>query len=386
MASIPRILAVDRSSEIASILRGAMTLMDRAFILVEVPTAEDALAELRNSQVDLLVTSYALPDLNGQELASRAIRESAGTPVIILASSDDPEVDPNILLNQPYHYLVRPVGEQFLRALRVGLDGEAAVASQETSSIGSTALELGPVPNLEQSVLRDQLFAIMRDTASMGGFVANRMGRVVFAEGATGYFDIDFCAAKLAPYFAQTIYFREMIGGNAWSLQYFDGDEYDLFAISLGLHYFAVLIFDGSKRPQFGPVTNYGRKGADSIIEVLGAEAWSYRRSLPQKTATQAMPMISAEEPAAPEPEVPVELARAHISTDSPKTIIPPTTPDLNFEPVENLDMDVLFNQSIDEGSFDNLFADEDLSGASLFGKDDSVSFDEAIDMGILDE
>jgi CheY-like chemotaxis protein len=397
MASIPRILAVDHTDEIANILRGAMTLMDRRFILVEVPAAEDALEELRNSRINLLVSAYSLPDMNGLDLAARAIRESAGTPVIILASPDDPEVDPAQLTNQPYTYLARPVGEAFLRALRVGLDGEAAVSVQEgSSSGGSTALELGPVPSINEQMLRDQLLLMMRDTVAIGGFIANRMGKVIYAEGVTGYFDIDVCAALLAPQFAQTIYFREMVGGNAWTLNYFDGDAYDLFALALGLHYFAVLIFDGSKRPQFGPVTNFGRKGADIIIESLGVDAWTFRRQA-AKAATQTMhalrleaekPAPSVEEPAAPAKAKLKASPPAHTEETQPvQPVTAPQTPDLNLEPIENLDVDALFNQNVDEAAFDSLFSEDDMDlKPSLFGNEDSVSFNEAMDMGILDE
>jgi hypothetical protein len=52
MASIPRILAVDETYQIAEILRGTMALMDRRFILIEIPTAEGALAELHESHAD----------------------------------------------------------------------------------------------------------------------------------------------------------------------------------------------------------------------------------------------------------------------------------------------------------------------------------------------
>ena len=136
--------------------------------------------------------------------------------------------------------------------------------------------------------------SMMRDTTAIGAFIADRMGRVAVSEGITGYFDINVCAATLGPHFASTVDLRESIGGNAWTLQYFDGDNYDLFAIALGLHYFVVLIFDGSKRPAFGPVTRYGREGADTIIEQIGGDAaWSYRRKVSK--VTQSMQAVDAE-------------------------------------------------------------------------------------------
>ena len=384
MASIPRILAVDETYQIAEILRGAMALMDRRFILVEVPTAEGALAELQESHADLLVTAHTLPDSNGLELAARAIRESAGTPVIVLASSSDPEVEASALENVSYTYLTRPVGEQFLRALRIGLDGEAAVVAQESRRTDdSGALELGPVPEVSEDVLRDNLMSMMRDTTAIGAFIADRLGRVMVSEGITGYFDINVCAATLGPHFASTVDLRESIGGNAWTLQYFDGENYDLFAMALGLHYFAVLIFDGSKRAAFGPVTRYGREGADAIIEKIGGEAaWSFRRKVSK--VTQSMQAVEMDEAKGKPPKDMTMEAESAPQEDAPE---PAEVPELVLDPVENLDVDTLFNQKVDESAFDDLFTEEEMTQENVFiSKGNNVSFDDAMNLGILDE
>lgn len=377
MASIPRILAVDSTDQVASILRGAMTLLDRRFILVEVPNAEDALIELQNTEVDLLITAYALPDLNGLDLAARAVRESAGTRIIVLAAANDPVVEPEKLENIPYTYLVRPVGEQFWRALRMGLDGVAAVAAQEGDTQAQHSLDLGPMPDIDERALRDHLMPMMRDTAALGAFIADRMGRVIFTQGITGYFDIGLCAAVLAPNFAHTVDLRGLLGGNAATLQYFDGENYDIFAMALGLHYFVVLIFDGTKRPAFGPVTNFGRKEADLILEKIGPDvAWSFRRPV-QQLMTQTMPALSMDM-AAVLPEVPAPVE---------ETPVIPEGPLVQLEPVEDLDLDRIFSQNVDETAFDDLFSDDDIAQDNIFvSGDNNVSFNEAMNMGILDE
>lgn len=393
MATIPRILALDASDEIGGIIRGAMTLMDRRHILVEVPSADAALDELQNSTVDLFVAAYTLPSTNGLELAARAIRESAGTPVIILASSDDPHVDEKTLADVPYTYLVRPVGEQFIRALRVSLDGEAAVVAQETPMAGpDQSMELGPVPDVDEEILREHLTTMMRDTVAIGAFVADRMGRVAFSEGIYGYFDLNACAALLGPHFAQSVQLRDLIGGNAWALQYYDGENYDIFAMALGLHYFAVLIFEGDKRAAFGPVTRYGREGAEAIIEKLGPDAWKYRKQV--SVSTQNMSAIKVDEavaePAAETPEAVIE--EPALDEEATKLHDPvelsSLSPEFKLDPIDDLDVDSLFSQDIDESEFDNMFSDDDLSsGQNVFvSGDNSVSFDEAMDLGFLDE
>ncbi|MBZ0308520.1 MAG: response regulator [Anaerolineae bacterium] len=376
MSSIPRVVVADHIGDVAGIVRGAITLLDRRCIVVEVPSAQEAIEELSNASVDLLVTAYSLPEQNGVELASRAIRESAATSIIVLARPDDPEVDAHSLENVPYVYLVRPVGEPFLRALRVGLDGEAAVAVQETSGSSSSALDLGPIPVLDTSIVTDNLMQIMLDTGATGVFFADRMGHVIASEGAANYYDFnrEVCAALLAPSVARTADLRDLTGGNAWTLQYYDGERYDIFVLSLGVHYFLGLLFDGTKRAAFGSVTNYGRKTVDGILDKMGAEAWTFRRNT--STITQSMSAIRVEEveeeeesaeplpaPAAPEPK---SVPAAEDQTD--------------------LDPDKLFSQKVDESQFDSLFSEEDFKSETVFLTGNVVSFDDAMDMGILDQ
>ncbi len=385
MASIPRILAVDNTQQIGNILRGALILLDRRYILVEVPNGEDALAELSNVQVDLMVTSYTLPQITGTELAARAIRVSAGTPVIVLAAPDDPSVSSETLANASYTFMVRPVGDQFLRALRVGLDGEAAVTAQEGDTRQEGGLNIGNVPEIEEKALREHLVPMMRETSALGAFVADRMGRVVVTEGITGYFDIGICAATLAPAFAHTIDLRDLLGGNAATLQYYDGDNYDIFAIALGLHYFAVLIFDGNKRPAFGPVTNFGRKEADGLITKLGPEkAWGYRRQV--NVITQSMPVVEANDAgSAPPPEDKPPSAPPAEEETQPVEVASRTDA-LKLDPLDDLDPDKLFSQDVDESQFDDLFSEDDLKKDDIFSGGNNVSFDEAMNLGILDE
>jgi CheY-like chemotaxis protein len=378
MTSLPRILAVDPTNQIGDIVRGSMMLLDRRFRFVEVPSASDALTELQTSDFDLLITAYHLPDHTGLELAARAIRESAGTAVIVLATAADPVVDSATLANAPYSYFIRPVGEQFLRALRIGL-GEA-VAAEEVATGGSNALDLGPIPDVDMKMLRDQTFSILRETVAMGAFVADRHGRVIHSEGVTGYFDINACAAVLAPHFASTVMMRDFTAGNAWSMQYFDGDEYDIVAMSLGLHYFVGLIYDGSKRMNFGAVFS-GRKATESIADGIGADAWTFRRQVATRT-TQTMLAPKIETGNLP------AIAEFDRSPDNQPTepFVVAALPELKLEPVKNLDVDKLLNQKVDEEAFDDLFSDDDFNQVSNLLGETSLSFDEAMNMGILDQ
>lgn len=363
-----------------------MSLLDRRYILVSVPTANDALIELQNSEVDLLVTAYHLPDATGIELADRAIRESAGTSLIILADPQDPEQDPAMLANASYAYFIRPVGEQFMRAFRAGL-GEA-VAAEQSSSASSSSLDLGPLAPLDIKSLQGPLFNISREIRPSGFFVADRLGKVVHSEGATGYFDIHACAIHLAPQFAGTVNVRDWIGGNSWSLQYFDGDDYDLVAMSLGLHYFLVLIFEKGMKIGWAAVFRDGRENTDKVAETIGPDAWTFRRQIVTRmTQSIPLPTINYEE-ALTDEGAPVSGKRAtgpHEAAIGAVVIeeVAPL-PELHLEALEEFDVNRVFNQQVDESAFDDFFSDEDFNDDSLLTGAGSLSFDEASTMGII--
>jgi hypothetical protein len=71
-----------------------------------------------------------------------------------------------------------------------------------------------------------------------------------------------------------------------------------------------------------------------------------------------------------------------------PEVAAPPAEiPDLKLDPVEDLDVDNLFSQKVDESAFDDMFTEEEMTQENVFiSKGNNVSFDDAMNLGILDE
>ncbi len=383
MPSIPRIVAVDPGYEIARIVRGAMALLDRQAILVEVPTADDALAEVQQSDVQLVITAYHLTgSANGIELATHIVHETLGTPVIVLADALDPVSDQSSLTDAPFQVFVRPAVDGFLRGLRMALDGESPAITEE--QVIAPAADLPPVPAVDNDMLRDTAVGLMRDVGAMGIIVADRTGRVLVDQGATGYVDRERLAAILGPSFAQAAEIGDLIGGDAWTMQYYDGDRLDLFGLALGIHHFMCLVFEGSNRGAFGAVTMFGRRAADQIIEMIGEAA--YRGVEPPVSVAPVIDERGSseqfeEEEFYAEPEEEVAALEALFDEEP--------TPEVEFGPASDIDLDVLFGQGVDEGMADSFFDLDGLSDLveSLPSEDGSrVGYDEARDMGIIDE
>ncbi|RPJ02451.1 MAG: DNA-binding response regulator [Chloroflexi bacterium] len=382
MPSVPRIVVVDPAYEVARIVRGALALLDRQHILIEVPTSEDALQEVLRSSINLVVTAYRIPGhMHGVDLAKQIAHESLGTPVIVLADDEDPQIDAAALAEAPFLYFMRPVTEPFLRGLRIALDGEVAVEAEETKP--AVVADLGPVPPVDLEELRGILSSLMRDVGAMAVILADRTGRVLIEAGAAGYIDRETLAVVLGPSFARSADISPLVGGDAWTMQYYDGERFDVFGLALGIHYFMCLIFEGSNRGAFGAVTMFGRRAADQMIDMIGESAYLTKKPEP-------MPLPKEKEPvkAAPVAAQPVrktqEMARREVVVEPPP---PPRQPML--EPVSNFDAETLFGQAVDVGLADSLFDENalsDLAESLAAGEGERVGYDEAIDMGILGE
>lgn len=373
MSAIPRILVVDTNNHLGHIVRASMFLLNRQYVLVEIPTAEEALSEVIDTNINLAVVTFSLDgSMTGLEWATRAIRQRAGARIIVVADDHDPEPDATLLESSNFQYVSYTAGELFLRVMRIGLDGPEVVAAEEASrNSSSSALDLGPVPKLNLDRARTLLLDAIREIGALGvgvlgGLIADRAGRIVVDEGATSQIDKEQVTPLLGPSFAQAIRMSPHLGGKSWLMKYYEGDDYQLFALSAGYHYFMMLLVSPS-RGALGAIMRYGRQAARELSVLLGDEAWEYKEPQAAPPATVSAPI------APPEPELPAMTAQ-EITTK----LMAPT-----LEPVADLDIDALFADA--EGSEDfDLFGTGDNAEIANLLDDGTLSFEEARNMGLL--
>lgn len=375
MPSVPRIVIADASGEIAQIVRGALALLSRQSVLVEVPTSEDALVEIAHSDVDLVVTAYQVPgERNGVELAHHISHQTLRTPVIVLAQEGDPRPDSALIDDAPFQFFVRPTAEPFLRGMRIALDGGALVTAEHVTLLEDA--DYGPLPPLDLNAVRALIINLIRDVGAMGIILADRNGRILVDEGATGYIDRETMAAVLGPMFARVADIGPLVGGNAWAMHYYNGERLDVYGLALGVHYLLGLIFEGASRRAMASVMLYGRQTAHQIVTMLGDAA--FQVDVSESAVSEDAPHVTT----------PVDIAEAPAVAQGAEARDNTQVGHL-FEPVTDLDIDTLFGQGVDEELADSLFDVNELSDivASLDADDDAhVGYDEAVDMGILDD
>lgn len=384
MSSLPRVITVDPTWTIARIVRAATDLLDLSVIQVDVPGGTEALDETNRGGADLVVTAWELyDDIRGLELALRVKQSSPDTAVIILAGIDDPEeLDDETAAESPFIYMQRPVDiQKFLRVLVAGLRGEDIFQAVQQPVELAAVPNHGPVPPVDVNNARTIVDRLLANVGAMAIILADRAGETILERGAVGYLNREQLTSALRPMVTTTIEMGDLVGGQAQSLQFYDGEEKDVFVFSVGLHHFLCVVFDGQAGSrQFGLVNRYGRQAVQDLIALLGASAFVIERApqaeleQPERTEKKSSRKLrtSVDEPLEPVIERPVVKEQE----------VKP----LQLEPIQDLDFSILDDlTTLDADQADDLFDPDKLAEmVNKGGGRKSVSFDEAIELGVL--
>jgi DNA-binding NarL/FixJ family response regulator len=386
MVVMPRVITADPTGSIAHIVRAVANLLDRSITLIDMPNGQDALAEARKGGCAVLVTTVELEDnIRGYQLAIEVSQASPDTRVIVLAESTDPELDVKELIDSPYIYMHRPIDLTiFSRVMQAALDGGDIfeAAKETTHPTAPASIDLGKMPFLDVEVARPIIDTLLTDVGAMAIVFANRAGEVLLERGAVGYLDREKLANTLQPMFVTTIEMGDLVGGNTRTLHFYDGDNYDVFVISVGLHHFLSLVFNGEAGNRaFGAVNRFGRRAAEDLVALLGASAFVVNLPAAAQPAPAEPPRKARRRKEEPEEEVFQPLERAV----EPETYAEPEP--LQLEPVQDMDFSIFDDlENLDLSDADDLFSLEKLADVANQNnrKGGPIDFDQALELGIM--
>lgn len=386
MAFLPRVLTVDSTGMIARSVRAAIDLSGRAVIQTDVPSAAEALDEAARGSYQVVVAAGQLDDgLSGVELAAQLHHLQPGLAVLILGDEDERAAHSAHAVQAPpgagFVYLRRPLDAQhFTRALLAGLDGASMTPAVSAYAPAELEREIGPVPPIDIKVALRIVDSLLTDVGAMAVILASRTGQVLIERGAVGYLDREQLTGVLLPMVMTTIEMGKLVGGHASALQFYDGETYDIFVLSVGLHHFMCLVFDGQVGVrQFGAVNRFGRRAAEDLIALLGANAFIIEYITPPAPRDGEAGVIADDEPLEP------TAVRAE---EWEQTEMPEPEP-VRLEPIEALDLSLFDpNQlaSLDENEAEALFDPDTLAQIANETRRDRgpLSYEEARQLGIV--
>lgn len=391
MPALPRIITVDPTGNVARIVRAAIDLSEYLCRQIDVPTAEEALDELQLRASSLLVTALNLEDMRAFDLTEQAKQTKADIAIIVLADEDDPEMDMQTQRDYGFVYLQRPLDiQQFSSVMFAGMRGEDIFAALSAPTVDATADEsMEPPPNIDLTRAQEIVDRLVSELFAMSILLIDRAGNVLLERGpSSNYIDRNALTAALKPSMYANIDMRDIVGGEATTLQFYDGDDRDIYALSVGLHHMICIAFDGEKgQREFGAVNRYGRKAAMDLIALLGAEAFFIRRTQAQeqkpddglrKRATRMVPAVEVEQELKLAPAEGFEVAK-NAGNELEKVAFE-SIPDEAFDPsfLDQLDQ-------LDLSAADDLFSLESLEGSSNgLRSQRTISEEDALQLGIL--
>ncbi len=124
---MPRILIVEDSPTMRSLLASALEELEGVVKIAEVASGFEALRQLPREAFDLIVTDINMPDINGLELVSFVKRSDAYRSIpLVIISTEGAERDREKGLGLGADaYLVKPFDPEELRGIALDLLGAA---------------------------------------------------------------------------------------------------------------------------------------------------------------------------------------------------------------------------------------------------------------------
>lgn len=384
MVALPRIITVDPTWTLARVVRSAIDLLDRSIIQVDVPGGGEALEEIKRGGASLVISAWELyDDVNGPELAMRVKQAAPDVAVVILADMEGPDLDSETLSESPFIYMRRPVDiHQFLRVLIAGLENQNVFEASKPvmgAAAVSPIMDRGPVPAIDMNNARTIVKRMLVDVGAMAIVLSTRVGEVLLEDGAPGYVNREDLTNALLPSITTNIDMTPLIGGQTQTIQFFDGEEKDVFVFSVGLHHFLCAIFDGQAGGrQFGVVNRYGRQAVADLVAMMGPSAYTIQKASPVSTEDKASRKRKTAVSEAEEEKLEPVIVRQEIALPEPERLV--------LDPIQNLDFGI-FDQlgNMDSSAADDLFDPDKMAEMATKGSGrKELTFDEAINIGLL--
>jgi DNA-binding response OmpR family regulator len=256
----PRILIVDDQRDISRMLRAALETLGRGYVIVDVPSAEEAQLEFRRGPVDLLITDLRLPGISGLDLIRRLHKASSEARMIVISAYAD-ETARAEFRNLGAAFFAKPLNlEAFLKGVQQALGGREPAAADPGHD--------------EQPGLAERLARLRRDLDALAAFLVGLDGSVVAQAGEAASLDLNALLPHVLEAFSASLRVSQVLGGNVpANVHFFGGTTYDIYAANVGPSFVLVISFDGQRgAAQMGTALRYGRHAADDLLNTLPNE------------------------------------------------------------------------------------------------------------------
>jgi CheY-like chemotaxis protein/predicted regulator of Ras-like GTPase activity (Roadblock/LC7/MglB family) len=381
MGDVKQILVVDDHFEMLEFLRSMLQVSNKDHQVLAVPSAEEALLELRLTNFDLLISDVRLPGMSGFDLVRRARRLRPDIPVVMITAYSTEqgraEADELGILR----YFEKPLDtDGVLTVVHRALYGE-----QEPTPLAPVAAVTEVQVNLTDDMER-RLDGLRADTGAFGLLLVAG-GHVVYESGGHRGLHPDRIATIVNQKMGHSSMLAEELGGGdtAFNLLYQSGERYEIYTVNIGRSYFVTLLFEASaRRGRIGTVWVFVQRAVKDLAQILPKLELGKVKEPPR-----AKPAPQQAEMATPPP---VEIPRPEEIPPQPLPL-----PEPEPEPAPELEPTVLSEEEMAEfvGLFEGLetadtatdldaFWDSALDEGDAAMPTRGISFEDAVKQGLL--
>jgi CheY-like chemotaxis protein/predicted regulator of Ras-like GTPase activity (Roadblock/LC7/MglB family) len=360
-----QILIVDDEREITRMLRAALELIDRNYKIVEVPSAEEAMLEIRRTAFDLVIVDVRLPGMDGLELTRRIRKARPDAQIAIITGNSNPRTEAEARKLNPVAYLTKPLDQK-----------EFAAVIQKV--LGGKMPDFAPGEAPPPPSVADRLSALRRDLGCMAVYLADLDGLVIARAGDVSAFGIEEMVRHIEVAFSASLKVCHLLGGLVpLNMHFFDGDDYDVYVINVGQSFMLIMLFGGEMgAKQMGLVLRYGRQCADDLLNVMAERVplpLPYEQPAP--LPVEAAPVTETIIIPIPEAE-PIVLPSPHLPVPEPEPALPvldirTDVLDAAATSLNELDLDSFWDEAVSE-----------VESAATRGS--ALSFEQALKLGLV--
>lgn len=275
-----RILLVDDQRDFARMFRTALSSLGKHCVVVDVPSGEEAMLEVRRGPFDLVITDLLLPGIDGVELSERIYKVRPDARIMVITGNPTPKLETYLQERPPFAYFTKPLDmPAVLDKVRQALglppgkgrlpdfaELEATPAPEKRSNSWLSTDELG-----SEASLSDRLIALRRDLGALAVYLVDEAGEIVVRAGDVSSLDMEPVLAHLEVAFNAGLRVSNALGrGASLNLSYYDGSDFDMYCANVGQFYMLVMLFGGEAGAnQMGPVMRFGRRAADDLLNSI---------------------------------------------------------------------------------------------------------------------
>jgi CheY-like chemotaxis protein len=268
-----RVLLVDDDPTVTMVLAESLEKLGSQYAIETAQDANRALDRIEKGPPDLIITDLRMPGMDGLELIRQVRTRSPRTRLILMTGYGNAKIEATAYHLGACRYIDKPFKTEHLIA-----EVQAALAEPELP--GQDVLILSD----DQADTVAKCLADLRfEVGAQCILLADIAGQIVANVGRTEDLDLTALVSLVGGGFAAAFEMARYLGeSQARTLNYHDGDRYDIYSSNVNDNLFVVLLFD--KRPQagrsaahrsrIGMVWLYTRRALEQLHRVVSDATW----------------------------------------------------------------------------------------------------------------